>query len=278
VPSHGDTHWPCGLADPCAISAALSGRQAVRDWASSLRASATALVYFVLPHELADAEHTLTQALQESDAGAQARVLRGDIFHLQSQHHTTAPYVGDARYKPATVVYIAHAPLPTTAAWNPNRAVVYEASWRFKAHEGAARAALGPSIEDALRAKYKTGAVGRAYALPLPATAPVAAEGVSHVRPTDRGTRRPTGARMIFRTLRRRAPILRSSVRCRQTSTTTPGQTASMATASRRSGSCGRRTGPSSTRTRSWRPSSPHRLGLSRSSSTPTSLARRPPV
>jgi len=41
----------------------------------------------------------MPQALQESGAGAQLRVLRGDIFHLQSQLHATAPYVRYARFK-----------------------------------------------------------------------------------------------------------------------------------------------------------------------------------
>jgi len=82
----------------------------------------------------------------------------------------------------------------TAATCHPRRAVVYEASWRFKAHEVATRVALGSSIEDALRTKYKTGAVGRAYALPLPPIAPLAAEGVSHVLPTNSGTGRPIPA------------------------------------------------------------------------------------
>ena len=57
-----------------------------------------------------------------------------------------------------------------------------ETTWRFKPHDALIRIVAGTALEEAMKEAHRSGAVSRAYAIPLPSQTALAGEGVSHVR------------------------------------------------------------------------------------------------
>ena len=64
--------------------------------------------------------------------------------------------------------------------------LVVETTWRFKPHDALIRIVAGAALEEAMKEAHRSGAVSRAYAVPLPSQTVLAGEGVSHVCPLVR--------------------------------------------------------------------------------------------